>query len=125
MAGDVAQHDGQPSVRKLEEVVDVAADLDVCRRLVHGPELEARKRRRRAREQRALDRVGEVALLLVQARVVERERGLARDGDRGLDRVVGDRPSRVEREERERTDGVLIGTTAAVDPYSRNGTSSS
>ena len=41
---DVAEHDGEASVDELKEVVDVAADVDSRRRLVHLAHLEARDR---------------------------------------------------------------------------------
>ena len=40
VTGHVAEHDGEPAVAELEEVVDVAADVDARRRLVHLADLE-------------------------------------------------------------------------------------
>ena len=100
----VAEHDREPSVVELNEVVDVAADIDACGRLVHLPHLEPRHIRRVARQERALHRVGELLLLLVQARVVDCECGLARDCECSIDRLVGDRVAGPEREDLQRRD---------------------
>ena len=85
-----------------EEVVDVTTDLDAGRRLVDGADLEPFDLGEPAREQRALHRVGEVLPLLVQARVVDRERRLPGDEDGGLDLLVAEPPSRIERDDRQR-----------------------
>ena len=58
----------------------------------------------RTRQQRALHRVRELLLLLVQASVVDRERRLRGDRERGLQRLGVDRPARIERDDRERRD---------------------
>ena len=81
VAGDVAEHDREAAVRELEEVVDVAADVHPRRRRVDGADVEPGDLRLLARQQRALHRVRELLLLLVEARVVEGERGLAGDRD--------------------------------------------
>ena len=86
--GDVAEHDRQTAVRELEEVVDVAADVDPSRGLVDAADLEPRHRRQLAGQQRALHRLRELLLLLVQAGVVDRERRLADDRARGRERLV-------------------------------------
>ena len=98
VAGDVAEDDREPAVLELEEVVDVAADVDACGRLVHLSDLEPFDLRLLAREERALHRVGELLLLLIEARVVDRECSLTRDRERGIDGGVGDRLARSERE---------------------------
>ena len=117
-----------------------------CRRRARGSRRRRRRRRRapttrrprrsrgpcssrmRPRQQRALHRVRELLLLLVQAAVVDRERRLRGDRQRRVERLAHDRPARVERDDRQRPDrprpGVAIGTTAAVEPFSRNGASS-
>ena len=64
---------------ELEEVEDVAADVDLRRGLVDRPDLEPGDVRLLARQQRLLHRLGELLLLLVEPRVVDRERGLLRD----------------------------------------------
>ena len=99
--GDVAEHDRQPAVGELHEVEDVAADVDLRRRLVDRPDLEARHVGPLARQQRLLHRLGELLLLLVEACVVDRECSLLRDRPRGRERVRVDRLGRVEREDRQ------------------------
>ena len=84
----VPENDGEPSVLEREEVVDVAADLDARRRLVHLAHLEPLDDRPRAREERALHRVGELLLLLVQAGVVDREGRLGRECRGRVDRLL-------------------------------------
>ena len=88
VAGDVAEHDRQPPVAGLQVVVDVSADADERRRLVDRADLEARDLRAEARQQRALHRVGERLLLLVEARVVDGERRLGGDEQRRVERLV-------------------------------------
>ena len=100
----VAEHDGEPAVVEREEVVEVAADVDARRRLVHLAHLEPLDDGPRARQQRALHRVGELLLLLVEARVVDREGRLRRERRRGLDRLLRERVARAEREDAERGD---------------------
>ena len=128
VAHHVAEHDREPAVVEREEVVDVAADVDARRRLVDVAELEARQLGRRARQQRALHRVRERLLLLVQAGVVDRERGLAGDRERRLGDLARDRAGRggARRSSASRAAraGVAIGISAALEPFSRNGASS-
>ena len=97
---DVAEHDREPAVLEREEVVDVAADVDPRRRLVHLADLQPLDHRPRPRQQRALHRVGELLLLLVEAGVVDRERGLRGDRSRRLDRLLRERAARPEGEDR-------------------------
>ena len=104
VAGHVAEDDGEPAVGELEEVVEVAADVDHRRGLVDGAELEPRELGLRPRQQRALHRVGELLLLLVQARVVDRERRLRGDRQAERDGLLRDRPVGVEREELQRAE---------------------
>ena len=99
VAGHVAERDGEPAVRQGEEVVHVPADLDTPRRGVHRADVEAGDVGLRARQQRTLHRVRERLLLLVQARAVDRDRGLAHDRVGQLERPARDRPRRVEREQ--------------------------
>ena len=111
----------------VEEVVDVAAHVDAGRRLVDVADLDPGQLGRGARQQRALHRVGELLLLLVQPRVVDRERGLAGDREGEIDGRGRDRARRVERDELSvpsSSAGVAIGSTTAVEPFSRKGTSS-
>ena len=88
VARHVSEHRREPAVVELDEVVDVAADLDARRRLVRITQLEPAQPRQRPREQRALHRVRELLLLLVEARVVDRQRGLSADRLRLLDRLL-------------------------------------
>ena len=99
VARDVAEHDGEAAVAQLEEVEDVAADVDLCGGLVDGADLQPRDRGPFARQQRLLHRLGELLLLLIEAGVVDRERGLLGDRARGRQRLERDRPLRVERED--------------------------
>ena len=85
-----------------EVVVEVATDVDACVGLVHGADVEPGHLGLCARQERALHRVREELLLLVEAGVVDRERGLAGDGERRGDGALVDRSVRVERHERER-----------------------
>jgi hypothetical protein len=78
--------------------------VDARRRLVDVPDLEAGDCRELAREERALHRLREVLLVLVEARVLDRERGLRADRHRRFDELGVEAPRRVEREERERPD---------------------
>ena len=80
--GDVPENDREPAVGELEEVVDVAADVDPSCGLVDVADLEPRHRRQLAGQQRPLHRLRELLLLLVEAGVVDRERGLARSSPR-------------------------------------------
>ncbi len=76
LARYVAQHHEPAAVRHLEDVVEIAAHVDGADgRDVLGGEPYAVDARQRRREQRLLQRVGRGAPLLVQLRVVERERG--------------------------------------------------
>ena len=102
VARDVAEDDGEPAVAELDEVVDVASDVDARRRLVDLADLETAELRVRTRQQRALHRVGEFLLLLVQAAVVDRERRLRGDRERGLEALTHDRAERVERDDGQR-----------------------
>ena len=88
VSGHVAEYRGEAAVVELDEVVDIAADLDARRRLVRVAELEPAELREGPRQQRALHRVGELLLLLVEARVVDRERSLSADRLRLLDRLL-------------------------------------
>jgi len=90
VAGHVAEDDRESAALELHEVVDVPAHVDARRRLVDRAELEALQLGVRAREQRALHRVRELLLLLVEASVVERERCLAGDGQREVDGLLRD-----------------------------------
>ena len=96
----VTERNREAPVGQLHEVVDVSADLDPRRRLVRSAELQPRKLRHRLRQQRALHGVREFLLLLVEARVVDRERGLCRDAHR-----LGHRLSRHGRARTHREDG--------------------
>ncbi len=99
MARHVPEHHGEPAVAELEEVEDVAPDVDLRRDRVGGADLEPRRLGPLAREQRALHGVRELLLLLVQARAVERDGRVRRDPLRALERRGGDRPPRPQREE--------------------------
>ena len=99
--GDVAEHDGEPAVAQLEEVEDVAADVDLRGGLVDRADLEPGDRRPLARQQRPLHRLRELLLLLVEAGVVDRERGLLADRARGRERLARDRRGRIERDDRQ------------------------
>ena len=83
--GDVAEDDGEPPLVEREEVVHVAADLEPGRRLVGARQLEPRHLRQRARQQRLLHGLEEVLLLLVQARVVDREGRVGRERGGGVE----------------------------------------
>ena len=65
--------------------------------------------RQRTRQQRTLHRVGELLLLLVEACVVDRERGLAADRLRLLDRLLRDGCVGAERKDRERREHLRRG----------------
>ena len=87
LALDVADQRRPAAVAGAEEVVEVAAELDA---LAGGVEAhgggEARDGGQRARPQRALERAGDRALALVEARVGDRDRGEL--AELGEDRVV-------------------------------------
>jgi hypothetical protein len=102
VTGDVAERDGKATVGKLHEVVDVPAHLDMRRRLVRGAELEPGHLRDRLGQQRALHRVGELLLLLVEAGVVDRERRLSGDAHRLVDRLLRDGRAGAHRDDLER-----------------------
>ena len=100
--GDVPEHDGEPAVGELEEVVDVAADVDPRRRLVDACPTSSPATAGSSRgQQRALHRLGELLLLLVEACVVDRERGLPATVQRRGEHFLGDRLGRVERHDRQ------------------------
>ena len=109
VARHVPEHDGEPSVRELEEVVNVAADLDARRRLVDGADLQAEELRPRPRQQRALHRLGELLALLLEARVVQRKRGRPGDREGRGERVGPDRLLHAQREERQGPEDSLVG----------------
>ena len=88
--------------RGLQVVVDVAADADEGGRLVHRTDLQARHVRAEPGQQRPLHRVEERFLLLVEPRVVDCERGLGGDEQRGVEGLVRQGPARVERDDRQR-----------------------
>ena len=103
VARDVAEDDREPAVAELEEVVDVAADVDLRRRLVDRPDLEARGSAGRSRgsSDRCIVSANRL-LLLVEPGVVDRERGLRARSVRAVGKRVGiDRRGRVEREDRQ------------------------
>ena len=104
LADHVADAHGDPPVLEREDVVDIAAHVDLRRRLVDVADLETRNFGERAREERSLHRLGEVALLLRQAGVVDREPRLRGDGGRGLECVGVERARRVERDQRQHAD---------------------
>src|SRR5436190_11804397 len=104
VAGHVAEHDRESPVLQREEVVDVAADVHACRRLVHLADLEPLDHGARTGQQRALHRVGELLLLLVEPGVVDRERRLRRERRRRLDRFLRERVTGAEREDAKRGD---------------------
>ena len=85
VAGDVAEHDREPAVGELEEVVDVAADVDAAPPTRRPRRPRAPARPALARQQRPLDRLRERLLLLVEAGVVDRERRLRGDLSRRCD----------------------------------------
>ncbi len=85
-------------------VVEVTADIDACRGRVHLADVEAFDCRANLRQERALHRVREVLLLLVEPRVVDRERGLAGDRDGGRDRRLVDRVVGTHRKQRQRAE---------------------
>ena len=74
--GDVAEHDREPAVVEREEVVDVAADLDVRRRSYIAPTSSPSTVGRNCGSSERCIESEEVLLLLVEARVVDRQRGL-------------------------------------------------
>ena len=104
MTRHVTQHDCEAPVVELNEVVNVTADVDARRRLVDVADLEPGHCRLRTRQQRTLHRVSELLLLLIQARIVDCESGLAGDCKRGIHRLVGDRIAGPERENLEGRD---------------------
>ena len=109
VAGDVTEHDRDPAVAELEEVVDVAADVEARSGLVHGTDVEPRKLRPLAGQERALDRLRERFLLLVETRVVECERGLRRNRGSGSDRLRRDRRRGIERQNGELCEQLALG----------------
>ena len=102
VAARIPEHHCELPVGQRQEVVDVAADLDAGGRLVDGADVEALDLGQPAWEKRALHRVREVLLLLIEAGVVDREGGLPRDEESGLDRVLTDAPRRIEGDDRQR-----------------------
>ena len=84
VSGDVPERDRKAAVVEPEEVVDVATDIEAGRRFVDVPELDALDLRIDPGEQRPLHRVRKALLLLVEAGILERERGLAGDRQREL-----------------------------------------
>jgi hypothetical protein len=61
LVGDIADHQAQPAIRQLDEIVEVAANL--ARRLVVAVDLPAGQGGNRARQQRLLHQVGNTQLL--------------------------------------------------------------
>jgi hypothetical protein len=104
VAGHVAEHDREPPVLQREEVVDVAADVHRGRGARTPRRPRAPPSRGETRQQRALHRVGELLLLLVEPGVVNRERRLRRERRRRLDRLLRERVSGAEGEDAERGD---------------------
>ena len=122
--GDVAKHDGEPAVTQLEEVEDVAADVDLGSGLVDRADFEPRDRGPLARQQRSLHRLRELLLLLVEPGVVDRERGLlaivrAVASVSGVIGAAGSSDRMVSCASN--SPAVAIGRSAAVAPPSRNG----
>ena len=128
VAGDVAEHDRQPAVGELEEVEDVAADVDLRRRLVdrRRPRGPARRAARAAAATAASSRrtasaAGRAARCRSRARPAARSSARSRAcrasiGSAGSsERIVSSASS---------SPAVAIGSSAAVDPFSRNGSSS-
>ena len=75
-SADVADRDREPAVGQHERIVPIAADLGLRRaRQVDLIEHDARYARQALGQDRVLQRAGDAVLALVQARVVERERG--------------------------------------------------
>ena len=101
VARDISERQSKPAVGQFEEVVHVAPDLHARGGLVGSAELEPRQLRHRLRQQRALHRVRELLLLLVQARVVDRERGLPGDADGLVHRLRRHRRTRTHGHDRQ------------------------
>ncbi len=80
LAADVADDERVAPVALREDVVEVAADLvALARGAVGRGQLQAVDLRQMRREQRALERLGRARALLVEARVLDRDRRLGRD----------------------------------------------
>ena len=117
LAGDVADHEIEPVLVR-QHVVEVAADqAAVARRAVARREVHALQRRQPLREESLLERTRDRAEVLVQARVVDRERGAPREvlgqhevlpavlapgGERREDDRAPDRPARLQRHDHRR-----------------------
>jgi hypothetical protein len=99
LAEHVADDDREPALVEGEEVVDVPAHVDAGRRLVDVADVEPGGGGEGARQERALHRLREVLLLLVETRVVDCEGGLGRHRHGRFNRLVPERPGWVEREE--------------------------
>ena len=105
VADDVADRDPEPPARQLDGVVEVPARRrPVGRRQVAHRELEAVRPRERLRQQRVLQRRGQVVLDLVAPRAPERLPAQPRQREqvvavvgRERDREVEDEPDRAER----------------------------
>ena len=105
--GHVAERNRQRSVLEHHEVVDVAADLDPRGGSVDGTNVQALDLGLVVGQERALHGIREGLLLLVQARIVDRECGLPHDRERHLDRLVANRPLGAERDEGNRRQHLL------------------
>ena len=101
LAGDVADRE-RVAVGDRPGVVEVASDLgpDAGRPVARG-DLHAGGLHQRSRQQALLQRVGDLALGLVQARVVDRERSTAGEVVRDGEVALGEPPPRLGRDERQ------------------------
>jgi hypothetical protein len=106
LSGHVAEKHREAAALEGEEVVHVAAHLHARRGLVQVPDVETGNRGKLPREQRPLHRLGEVLLLLVEARVVDRKGSLRRDDHRRVDVFRLERPGRIDREQSERPENL-------------------
>ena len=108
LPGHVPEADREPPVLEHEHVVDVAAHVHARRRLYTWPISMPSVAGRSTGQERALHRLGEVLLLLVEAGVVEHQRRLRGHDARGLDRALVERASRIEPQERQRPEQLHV-----------------
>ena len=127
VSGDVAEHDREPSVRERHVVVEIAADVDARRRTYTPPTSRPSTAGRIAAGASAASRprspfaAGRGGRCRPRAPPGRRSRPLSRSSPR---RSGGRGRAESSVSEPSTSAGVAIGTIAAVEPFSRNGTRS-